>query len=143
MLDRQKQVSFCDHQVPICYYSSFVLLYEQFLPTLSNGYGLTTSSRLEEQTAWKKGRKVWMFSPFLHLFSWSFIFFFFQIFDERTGQKSSVPMTFWSVYGEKVSKNKEKRLVIDAIKQNDGIFSLPSRPRDEGLIAHSPINDDL
>jgi len=28
-------------------------------------------------------------------------------------------MTFWSKYGEKVSKNKEKRAVMEAIKRED------------------------
>lgn len=117
MLDRQKQVSFCDHQVPICYYSSFVLLYEQFLPTLSNGYGHTTSTKSTENAWKKKERRLKISFPIVFLIFY-FIYVLFQIFNESTGEKSSVPMTFWSVYGEKVSKNKEKRLVIDAIKQN-------------------------
>lgn len=37
-----------------------------------------------------------------------------QIFDERTGQKTRCPMTFWSKFGEKVSKNKEKRCITMA-----------------------------
>ena len=80
MLDRQKQVSFCDHQVPICYYSSFVLLYEQFLPTLSNGYGHTTSTKRTK--CLKKGKTFENLSTFssvctsllYNLFSWYFTF---------------------------------------------------------------------
>ena len=127
MLDRQKQVSFCDHQVPICYYSSFVLLYEQFLPTLSNGHGHTTSTKRPESLKKRERRLkicrlfllfVLVYYTYTICFLDILLFFLFQIFDESTGEKSSVPMTFWSVYGEKVSKNKEKRFVIDAIKQN-------------------------
>lgn len=51
----------------------------------------------------------------LHLYSPPFASC--QIFDERTGKKSVAPMTFWSKYGEKVSKNKEKRAVMEAIKR--------------------------
>eukprot|EP00093_Oithona_nana_P008935 08935.XXX_336038_337356_1 [CDS] Oithona nana genome sequencing. len=53
----------------------------------------------------------------LHLYSPPFASC--QIFDERTGKKSVAPMTFWSKYGEKVSKNKEKRAVMEAIKRED------------------------
>ena len=54
----------------------------------------------------------------VHIF-YVFCFLFLQIFDERTGQKSTAPMTFWSIYGEKVSRNKENRGVMDQIKQNN------------------------
>ena len=55
---------------------------------------------------------------FKNVFHFVCVFFFlFQIFDERTGRKSSTPMTFWSIFGEKVSKNREKRALMDAIKQ--------------------------
>jgi hypothetical protein len=45
--------------------------------------------------------------------------FLLQIFDERTGRTSVAPMTFWSQFGEKVSKNKEKRSILDAIKPQE------------------------
>ena len=40
-----------------------------------------------------------------------------QIFDERTGKQSEAPMTFWSKFGEKVSKNKESRSETTKRKQ--------------------------
>jgi len=40
-----------------------------------------------------------------------------QIFDERTGKQSEAPMTFWSKFGEKVSKNKESRSEATKRKQ--------------------------
>ena len=44
-------------------------------------------------------------------------FLFLQIFDERTGKQSEAPMTFWSKFGEKVSKNKESRSETTKRKQ--------------------------
>jgi len=45
-----------------------------------------------------------------------------QIFDERTGKKSVAPMTFWSKFGEKVSKNKESRANLEAMKKKMRTF---------------------
>ena len=36
-----------------------------------------------------------------------------------------VPMTFWSKYGEKVSKNKETRSAIEEIKQRHQMLAEP------------------
>ena len=54
-----------------------------------------------------------------------------QVFDERTGKKSTAPMTFWSKFGEKVSKNKESRTSIDKIRRNCQILAGPERSQPE------------
>ena len=47
-------------------------------------------------------------------------FLLLQIFDERTGKQSEAPMTFWSKFGEKVSKNKESR--SETMKRKDQVL---------------------
>jgi len=54
-----------------------------------------------------------------------------QVFDERTGKKSTAPMTFWSKFGEKVSKNKESRTSINRIRRNCQILEGPERSQPE------------